>query len=134
MEQIPRDDNFHADALAKLASTRDIDTLESIPVEYLEKPTIEEEQAYVVTGKESWMAPYQNYIQKGELPTNKKEARRVVYKAAHYVAMDGVLYKSGFSTPSYGVWARKKHYEVCLPYMRGNAGTMPRDTQCHGRF
>uniref|UniRef100_A0A803QD34 RNase H type-1 domain-containing protein n=1 Tax=Cannabis sativa TaxID=3483 RepID=A0A803QD34_CANSA len=35
--------------LAKLASTRDIDTLESIPVEYLEKPAIEEEQAYVVT-------------------------------------------------------------------------------------
>uniref|UniRef100_A0A803Q709 Reverse transcriptase domain-containing protein n=1 Tax=Cannabis sativa TaxID=3483 RepID=A0A803Q709_CANSA len=127
MEQITRDDNVNADALAKLALTRDIDTLESIPVEYLEKPTIEEEQAYVVTSKDSWMVPYQNYIQSGELPTDNKEAMRVVYMATRYVVMDGVLYKRGFSTPLLRCVGEEEalrilsaiHEEECWNHARG---------------
>ena len=34
IEQIPREQNMNVDALAKLASTQDGDTLESISVEY----------------------------------------------------------------------------------------------------
>ena len=48
IEKIPKEQNANADALAKLASTRDEDTLESIPVEYLPKPSIAEERINTV--------------------------------------------------------------------------------------
>ena len=55
IEQIPRERNSHADALAKLASTKDGDILESIPVEYLPRPSIIRADIHMVSvPKESW--------------------------------------------------------------------------------
>ena len=40
LQQIPRDQNSNADALAKLASAKDADTLNIVPAERLSKPSI----------------------------------------------------------------------------------------------
>ena len=45
------------------------------------------------------MDPILNYIKDGSLPSDKKEARSIIYKATHYTIIDGVLYKRGFSFP-----------------------------------
>ncbi|XP_062109404.1 uncharacterized protein LOC133820020 [Humulus lupulus] len=97
---ILREKNTHADALAKLASTRDGDTLESVPVEYLPRPSITNPDVHMVNApKESWASPIIDYLKDGVVPTDKREARRLVYKAARYTLVDGVLYKRGFSVP-----------------------------------
>ncbi|XP_062109875.1 uncharacterized protein LOC133821743 [Humulus lupulus] len=100
IEQIPRERNTHADALAKLASTKDGDILESIPVEYLPRPIIVSTDVHMVsTPKESWTEPIKRYLEKGTLPVDKKESRRLVYKATRYTLVDGVPYKRGFLMP-----------------------------------
>ena len=42
VEQIPREQNANADALAKLATSGEAETLSLVPVEFLERPSIEE--------------------------------------------------------------------------------------------
>ncbi|XP_062103705.1 large ribosomal subunit protein eL21x/eL21w-like [Humulus lupulus] len=49
--------------------------------------------------KESWAEPIKRYLEEGTLLVDKKEAQRLVYKAARYTLIDGVLYKRGFSMP-----------------------------------
>ncbi|XP_062114210.1 uncharacterized protein LOC133825260 [Humulus lupulus] len=100
IEQIPRERNTHADALTKLTSTKDGDTLESVPVEYLPRPSIVNPDVHVVSiPKESWANPIISYLKDGVVPTDKREARRLVYKAARYTLVDGILYKRGFFVP-----------------------------------
>ncbi|XP_062118729.1 uncharacterized protein LOC133832396 [Humulus lupulus] len=100
IEKIPRERNIHVDALAKLASTKDGDTLKSVPVEYLSRPSIIESDVHMISiPKESWANPIINYLKDGALPTEKREAQRLVYKVAQYTLVDGVLYKREFSVP-----------------------------------
>ena len=40
IQQVPREQNMQADALARLASTKDAELLEVIPVEFLSEPSI----------------------------------------------------------------------------------------------
>ncbi|XP_062075329.1 uncharacterized protein LOC133779374 [Humulus lupulus] len=98
IEQIPIERNTHVDALAKLASTKDADVLESVSVEYLPRPSIIDSDVLMVSiPKESWVDPIIRFLKDGALPTEKKEARRLVYKAAWYTLVDKILYKRGFS-------------------------------------
>ncbi|XP_024026375.1 uncharacterized protein LOC112093026 [Morus notabilis] len=98
--QIPRAENVNADALAKLASSKDSDTLGVVPIEELEYPTIEEKaKALIVQTDENWMTPLIQYLMDAQLPSNKDEARRIKYRAARYLLYDGLLYRRGYSTP-----------------------------------
>ncbi|XP_024024252.1 uncharacterized protein LOC112092391 [Morus notabilis] len=98
--QIPRTKNTNADALAKLASSRDSDTLGVVPIEELERPIIvEKAKALIVQIGENWMTPLIQYLMDAQLPNNKDEARRIRYRAARYLLYDGLLYRRGYSTP-----------------------------------
>ncbi|XP_062075042.1 uncharacterized protein LOC133779056 [Humulus lupulus] len=100
IEQIPRERNTHVDALAKLASPKDGDTLELVPVEYLPRSSIVNPDVHMASfPKESWASPIIDYLKDGVVPTDKREARRLVYKAARYTLVDGILYKRGYSVP-----------------------------------
>ena len=58
IEVIPRSKNSNADALAKLASTRDADLLDAISVEYLAEPNIHQQLRIMeLTQEPSWMDP-----------------------------------------------------------------------------
>ena len=66
IQQVPRVQNAHADTLAHLASTKDVELLEFIPVEFLNEPsihTVEQPQAVnYITTTDSWMTPIVQYL------------------------------------------------------------------------
>ncbi|XP_024018687.1 uncharacterized protein LOC112090800 [Morus notabilis] len=98
--QIPRAKNTNADALAKLASSRDSDILGIVPIEELERPTIEEKiEALIIQIDEGWMTPLIQYLTNAKLASDKDEARRIRYRAAKYLLYNGLLYRRGYSTP-----------------------------------
>ncbi|CAL8167597.1 unnamed protein product [Prunus armeniaca] len=99
--QIPQLENAKADSLARLASSIDIDLGRSIPVEFLEKPSIEEDhvEVFPISSEPTWMDPIHDYLTHGVLPEDKAEARRVWYKSSRYLIINNKLYKRGFSLP-----------------------------------
>ena len=47
----------------------------------------------------SWMTPIVSYLQRGTLPDNRHEARRLKVRASRFLMLQGTLYKRGFSLP-----------------------------------
>ena len=83
IEVIPRSKNSNTDALAKLASTRDIDLLDAVFVEYLADPIIHPQSGIMeLTQGPSWMDPIVMYLKTGEQPVDKIEARVIRLKVA----------------------------------------------------
>ncbi|EXC25014.1 Retrovirus-related Pol polyprotein from transposon 412 [Morus notabilis] len=75
--------NTNGDALAKLASLKDSDILRVVPIEEVERSTIDEKvKALTIQTVEDWMTPLIQYLADTKLLDNKKEARRVKYIAA----------------------------------------------------
>ncbi|KAG7528626.1 Ribonuclease H-like superfamily, partial [Arabidopsis thaliana x Arabidopsis arenosa] len=126
--RIPRGENTSADALAALASTSDPNLKRIIPVEFIEKPSIEDSSKdQVLTARETeepeemdtelldqqtidttepeygsdakWIGAIRSYITDGEVPAEKWAARKLKAKAARYTLIDGELFKWRFSGP-----------------------------------
>ncbi|XP_024011258.1 uncharacterized protein LOC112086525 [Eutrema salsugineum] len=143
LTQIPRGENTSADALAALASTSDPDLRRTIPVEFIERPSIEEvggvrlinppeqepedDEAIPMEEDASPAEPEYGcdkerlgairvYIADGEVPTDKREARKLKAQTARYVLVDGEVFKWRFSGPFMtcveGPEARKIMHEV----------------------
>ena len=76
IRQVPKEQNTQADALAQLASTKDVELLEVIPVEFLSKPSIRSTESQLtvsyVTYTDIWMTPIIWYLKDGHLPKDKK--------------------------------------------------------------
>ncbi|XP_077248112.1 uncharacterized protein LOC143887805 [Tasmannia lanceolata] len=81
--RIPRTENTKADVLSKLAASR-YTTLGNICMEFLQKSSIKNEVAEVmqVEHESCWMDEIIEYLQSGTLPEAKKEARKVIQRAA----------------------------------------------------
>ena len=74
IEVIPRSRNSNADALAKLASTRDVDLLDAVFVEFLAEPIIHSQYGVMeITQEPSWINPIITYLKTGEQPEDKIE-------------------------------------------------------------
>ena len=101
LEQIPREQNAIADALAKLAISGETEDLGLVPVEFLEKPSIEVDgtEVEMIDARPSWITPILEYLVEGKLPEGHNGARRVLYQAPRYTIVDGVLYRRGHSLP-----------------------------------
>jgi ribonuclease HI len=99
--QIPRSYNSHADALAKLASSKDSELLNVVPIEHLLRPSIEVGETVMWTeGTPPWMTPIMSYLKdQTTIALGKEEAQKLRRRAAHFVLQDDVLYKRGFSMP-----------------------------------
>ncbi|XP_060972619.1 uncharacterized protein LOC133038471 [Cannabis sativa] len=70
IEQVPREQNSNADALARLATTKEADTLNVVPVEFLPRPSInveenEEANMELVDTQITWMTPLVDYLTTG---------------------------------------------------------------------
>lgn len=93
--QIPQLENTKADSLARLASSFDIDLGRSIPMEFLEKPSIEEDcvEVFPIGSESTWMDPIHDYLAHGVLPEDKV----VRYRSSRYLIINNKLYKRGFS-------------------------------------
>lgn len=83
LEQIPKELNENADALAKLAFATDSEFSHLIPVELLNEPSINFiEQVLTIQFKNTWMMPIVKYLKGNGLLDNQLEAWRVKARAA----------------------------------------------------
>ena len=86
VEQIGRNLNSHADALATLASVLSADCKRFIPIETLATPSIAVPACHIhtITVGPCWMDPFVHYLKEGVLPEQKKEAEIVKRKAVRF--------------------------------------------------
>ena len=102
IQQVPRAENAHADALASLGSALDTQFRRSIPVEHLDQPSIEEaEQPDLMQIDEdpSWQEPIIDYLVNENLPQDKSEARKIKQKAARYYMKGDMLIRRSYYGP-----------------------------------
>ncbi|KAI5336927.1 hypothetical protein L3X38_016196 [Prunus dulcis] len=102
IQQVPRAENAHADALASLGSALDTQFRRSIPVEHLDRPSIEEIElidTMQIDEDPSWQDPIIDYLTNGNLPTDKSEARKVQQKASRYYMLGNKLIRRSYSGP-----------------------------------
>ncbi|CAL9029676.1 unnamed protein product [Prunus brigantina] len=101
IQQVPRAEN-HADALASLGSALDTQFRRSIPVEHLDRPSIEEIEpidSMQFDEDPNWQDPIIDYLVNGNLPTDKSEAMKVQQKAARYYMHGSKLIRRSYSDP-----------------------------------
>ncbi|XP_077219691.1 uncharacterized protein LOC143853873 [Tasmannia lanceolata] len=98
--RIPRTETIKANVLSKLVASR-YTTLGSIRMEFLEKSSIENEAVEVmqVEHEPCWMEEIIEYLRSGKLPEAKKEARKVIQRAARFFLDGESLYKRSYTLP-----------------------------------
>ncbi|XP_077225200.1 uncharacterized protein LOC143858433 [Tasmannia lanceolata] len=96
--QIPRTMNARADALSKMVAS-DITDVGTFYVEILKQPRIDREEVLEMEFEPSWMDPILEFHKDGMIPDDRKEARRLVAKAAQYVFDGKNLCKRSYSWP-----------------------------------
>ena len=98
IKQIPRDQNTKADVLANLGSTLRKCDFKSIPIAYLAEPAISKEGNVVQPDDNrvestSWTQPILEYLERGILPEDKLEARKLRMRATRYHVVSGTLFR-----------------------------------------
>lgn len=103
LQQINRDNNAHADALATLATAIASSAKRTIYVETLAKPSIFQEEERVLPveqSKPSWMDPLIAYLDHDVVPEDQNEARRVKRQSLKYwLSPSKELYRKSFTGP-----------------------------------
>ncbi|XP_075521560.1 uncharacterized protein LOC142554767 [Primulina tabacum] len=94
IEQVPREENSEADALAKMAaSLSEVNTREMLHITRLVLST--EEEASPMP-EDSWMTPLIAYITNHELPEDKARAQKIKRQAPRFVLLNKILYRRSF--------------------------------------
>ncbi|XP_057775328.1 uncharacterized protein LOC130994298 [Salvia miltiorrhiza] len=103
INQVPRGENGHADALANLGSTIQTAQPKTITITCLQYPAIQkgeaEEQVTEVSVERTWITPIMEYLKRDILPDDRNEARRLKAQAARFCIIRGKLYKRSFTGP-----------------------------------
>ncbi|KAL5583444.1 hypothetical protein UlMin_015886 [Ulmus minor] len=102
IDQIPRDENSHADALANLGSAVEVTKSQTIPIIYLKWPVIwkqDQEAACEIDIETTWMTPIFDYLQNDILPNDKDTARKIKATSARFTIIQGNLFRRSFSGP-----------------------------------
>ncbi|KAJ9552166.1 hypothetical protein OSB04_016211 [Centaurea solstitialis] len=118
IEQIPRDMNVQADALANLGSAFNEPTLENIPIIHLTMSSIEaKEKVQMVEEIYNWSLDIWNYLKYDRLPDDKMEARKTKVKASRYTIFEGRLYRKSTSGLILRCITSQKHMNQILQEM-----------------
>ena len=101
VKHVPRTENSRANALAKLATASREDLGRLIHVKHLPEPSVSLDNREVspVMSELRWMDPIRDYLVEGTLPSDPKEASKLIARSARFTVHQGTLYKRGFSTP-----------------------------------
>jgi len=84
--QIPRSYNIHADALAKLASSKNSELLIVVPIEHPTKPSIEVSDTVMwIESAPILMKSIISYLKDQILPHQKKEAQKIWRRVVHFI-------------------------------------------------
>lgn len=99
IRQIARKGNKIVDALSKLASSSELTGC--IIQEVRTKSCLGEATMAEIDTEDlsEWMVEMISYLEKGELPENSMEVKRVKRQAPEYTVLDGVLYRRGRTHP-----------------------------------
>ncbi|GJS66269.1 reverse transcriptase domain-containing protein [Tanacetum coccineum] len=94
----------HIDALSKIASVSFAHLTKKVLVEIQPCKSTEgiEVMAIVKEEGDTWMTPIKEYLEKGTLSEEKRNARWLREKAKQYVILEGTLYRKSF----HGPWLR----------------------------
>ncbi|KAJ9541250.1 hypothetical protein OSB04_027756 [Centaurea solstitialis] len=118
IEQIPRDLNVQADALANLGSAFNEPTLENIPIIHLTMSSIEaKEKVQMIEEVYNWSLDIWNYLRYDKLPDDKIEARKTKVKASRYTIFEGRLYRKSTSGLILRCITSQKHMNQILQEM-----------------
>ena len=97
--QIPREENEHADHIAKVALAEHM----LIPNQVLSfvqiSPLIDSIGVHEIGSKNDWMTPITSYLNDDMLPNGKEAVRKLKVQAMQFILIKDVLYKRGFSRP-----------------------------------
>ncbi|XP_073039030.1 uncharacterized protein [Primulina eburnea] len=97
IEQISREENGEADALAKMtASLSEVSTREVLHISRLILST---EEVILPAPKDSWTTPLIKFIGNNELPEDKAQAQKIKRQAPRFVLLNKVLYMRSFKEP-----------------------------------
>lgn len=100
IRQVPRQQNCNANALAKLATTKDSKLISVVHVDHLETPSISDtEDISNVEEPSGWMQPIVEYFSSGALPQDKNSARNLLYQIRWYIMKVEILYHRSYSMP-----------------------------------
>ncbi|XP_058202716.1 uncharacterized protein LOC131317161 [Rhododendron vialii] len=101
IEQINRENNAHADALASLASASKASEYRHISLGEIHQPSFEvSEEVFNISLGPSWMDEIVSFLKDDTLPSDKNEAHRVRSNAAYYwISEHGQLYRKSFTGP-----------------------------------
>ncbi|XP_061352334.1 uncharacterized protein LOC133297239 [Gastrolobium bilobum] len=84
---IPRNENSRADILSKLASSKGAGNHRTVIQQTIPELTC----VMVITESEDWRRPIVVYLEKGILPDEVQEARKLVRNSACYTIVEGKL-------------------------------------------
>ena len=116
IKHIPCKQNTQADILLKLASTKKKGGNKSVIQESLSRLSIEKPTASpevnAIGDSSCWMTKIFNYLTKGELPADQKEASATKRRACSYVVVEQKLYRRGFSIPLLKCIEESKIFEI----------------------
>ncbi|GAV85620.1 RVT_3 domain-containing protein [Cephalotus follicularis] len=84
--KVPRAENVRADQLSKLAMAEELEKNQTVPVDYLDGPTISEADVMDIDVPQdpNWMTPFINWLRNGILPEDPMEARKLVYRVNRF--------------------------------------------------
>ncbi|XP_061346500.1 uncharacterized protein LOC133292137 [Gastrolobium bilobum] len=92
---IPRGENSRADILSKLASTKNSGNHRTVVQQSIITPSC----VMVITSVNDWRKPLVDYLEKGILPEDRLEARKLVRDATQYVIVNDQLFRKGLHNP-----------------------------------
>lgn len=100
LQYITRKDNFLADQLARIASSRSqvpqgVFLEQLLKLSLVEAPETLPIETTSLEYEDTWMNPIYRYLQKGTPPDDDLETNRLSRKAKMYILVEGVLYKRG---------------------------------------
>ena len=94
LENIPRDCNERADALASVAASLPLTKTIFLPIYYQTASSIGSSQINQVDeNPPSWMVPISLYLSTCQLPSERDKAHKLQVRSARFSLVDGQLFK-----------------------------------------
>ena len=95
LTRISREQNTAADQLAKSASSNEPND----EVEVVRHSSLQTIEVNPIETENCWMTPIISYLERGTLPDDRHEAKRIKVRASRFTILQGTLYKKGFFLP-----------------------------------
>ncbi|XP_074347099.1 uncharacterized protein LOC141685922 [Apium graveolens] len=99
LSNVDRTENQWADSLAKIASSNLKLNLDRVYFDSLKSPVIDMVIVHNIQSNPDWRSPILEYILENKLPTEKSEARAIMFKARNYCTIGSVLYRYALTEP-----------------------------------